>query len=157
MIRQGHIGAYTCSARGFTLVELLVVLAIGTMLLSLTLPIGLRFYQTQVVDEATTDMVLDLRRASAEARAGRGGTAFGVRFFPNHYVTFVGDSYVARDLSRERIVTLPLSGVIVASPEEFVFMPFSGVSNATGTLVLSLFGVTRVVAVDTLGTVSVVE
>ncbi len=157
MIRQGHIGAYTCSARGFTLVELLVVLAIGTMLLSLTLPVGLRFYQTQVVDEATTDMVLDLRRASAEARAGRGGTAFGVRYFPDHYVTFVGDSYATQDPSRERVVSLPASGAIVASPEEFVFAPFSGVSNATGTVTLSLFGVTRVVAVGALGAISVVE
>jgi prepilin-type N-terminal cleavage/methylation domain-containing protein len=157
MIGQGYTGAYTRSTRGFTLVELLVVLAIGTMLLSLTLPVGLRFYQTQVVDEATTDMVLDLRRASAEARAGRGGTAFGVRYFSDRYVTFVGDSYETRDSLRERIVTLPASGVITASPEEFVFAHFSGVVNATGTVTLSLFGVTRVVAVGELGAVSVVE
>lgn len=131
--------ARTC---GFTILEVLIVLALGTLLVAATFPTGLRFYQNQIADETAGDIKALLSRAASESRLGKDGSAFGVRFFPDRLIFFRGTSYATRDTGRDEIHPLPPGATLTAPADEIVFGGATGVPSATGTIVVSLFGTT---------------
>ena len=134
----------TLMSRGFTILELLLVIGLLTVLVALTLPVGLRFYQLQVVDETADSVTSLLVNAKMEARLGKHDRDHGVKFLPNLLVVFEGDSYVLRVTSEDQPFPLPpgtiLSGM---SSDEIRFAKVTGSPSATGTLSLSLYGETR--------------
>ncbi|MBU1160011.1 prepilin-type N-terminal cleavage/methylation domain-containing protein, partial [Patescibacteria group bacterium] len=50
---------------GFTLVELLIVIGLGIVIVAITVPIGLNFYNNQILDEASKDILSTLRKAQS--------------------------------------------------------------------------------------------
>jgi type II secretory pathway pseudopilin PulG len=140
--------------RGFTLVEVLLTIGISMLLLALTVPIGLPYYQAQVADETTTDVLLNLRRAHTEARLGKNANSFGVRFFPDHYVTFEGENFASLVAGSAQEFILPGGATLATTHNEFVFASSSGLPMATGTIAVSLFGATRTLLVRESGVIT---
>jgi prepilin-type N-terminal cleavage/methylation domain-containing protein len=140
--------------RGFTILELLIVIGLSLVLLSATLPIGLTYYRRQVADETSRDLATALTRARAESRLMKNDHAFGVKFLPGQFVYFEGDSYTSRIASRDEVHLLPGGGTISAATDEFRFSKISGRPSATGTATLLLYGMRTDVSVSERGLVS---
>jgi prepilin-type N-terminal cleavage/methylation domain-containing protein len=122
--------------KGFTLIELLIVAMLTLLIAALMFPVGLNFYQGQVLDETTSDILNTLRRAQSQASFQKNDSAFGVRFSSTSYTLFQGSSYSARTQSEDE--DFSLSGVIFTSGlSEIVFAKRTGIPSATGTITVS--------------------
>lgn len=122
--------------KGFTFLELAIVIGGAMVIAALTLPVGIRFFQTQTLDEAASDILATLRRAQSQALFQKNDDAFGVKFLSGSYVLFQGGSYEARIQSEDE--NFDLSGfTTTAGIDEIVFAKLTGIPNGTGTLTVT--------------------
>ena len=117
--------------RGFTLVELIIVIGAAILIAAFTMPVGFRFFQTQRLDETTMDILQTLRRANNQAISQKNDSAFGVKFFPGSYTLFQGGSYIARVVSKDEDFDLPI-GTSVTGIDEVNFSKLNGTPSFTG-------------------------
>lgn len=129
----------TSGSRGFTIFEVLIVIGVGIVLVLMTLPVSVRFYQLSIADETANDIVSVFRRAESSAMLGKYDRAFGVKFLPNQYVFFQGASYLSRIATEDQIFVLPSGSVLSGLPDEIMFTKQTGVPSATGTLMVRVF------------------
>lgn len=121
--------------KGFTLLELLIVIALVIILVALTFPIGLNFYGNQAMDETSSNIISALRKAQSQSIFQNNDSSFGVKFLSDSYVLFQGGSYGGRIQSEDEIFSLP-KGVSVSGADEIVFSKLSGIT-APRVLVIS--------------------
>ncbi len=117
--------------RGFTLLEVVVVLALVTSIVALTLFFSLDSYrQSARLAEVSTILTL-LTTARAAAMNTVDGQAHGLRFTPSGYVVFTGASFTTSN-PVSRIVTPAAYPLVLASssPSEVVFTLLSGTTTA---------------------------
>lgn len=141
--------------RGFTLLELLLTIAIGVAIFSLTVPTMIRFYRSQIVDDTAKNMVDSLRRAHQYSIAQVDGQSYGVKLLPlsNSYVLFQGSSYALRNTVEDEVETYPSIVTIDATSTEVVFSRLHGTSTVSGTWTLS-GGLTRSIIISPQGTIN---
>ena len=109
--------------KGFTLIELMIVIALIFMFSGLTLPVGFNFYQESTLKDQARNLENSLRKAQAMAMTGRGDSNAGVRIEEGQYIIFEGESY---EKSREDM-TIPLPiALSINGPEEIVFQKTTG-------------------------------
>ncbi len=137
--------------RGFTLIELLVVIALTAFVAALTVPVGVRFYQMQTLDEAASDALHALRRAYAQAVFQKNDSAFGVKFLSGSYTLFQGNSYAARIASEDESAVFS-GGITTSGADEIVFSKLSGASS-DAVLTITLNNESRNIAVNAQGKV----
>ncbi len=140
--------------KGFSIIEILLVLSLGTALLALALPVGFRFYQFQVADETTTGILSALRNAESRARLGMEGSAHGVKLLPTSYVLFQGDTHSTRLVSRDEMFPLPAGTNINSEEDEIIFARVSGIPTATGTITIMLYERTHKIQVNDAGIIT---
>ena len=119
--------------KGFSLVELLIVIGGTIIIVALTLPVGVNFYRSQIVAETRDDILLTIRKAQFQAGQQKNDSSFGVKFFPDSYVLFQGSSYGARITSEDENFSLA-NGVSVSGIDELVFAKTSGLPDTIGTI-----------------------
>ncbi len=127
--------------RGFSLLELLLVIALLIFLVGLTLPISLYFFQTILLDKATITVIDTLRRAQLQAMLQKNDSSFGVKIFPGayYYVLFQGDSYDSRVQNEdEYFFVWGDIEVVSGRVDELVFSKFTGTPSITGTVYVTL-------------------
>lgn len=124
------------AVRGFTLTELLLVIGIMLIIAIFTSPIGISFYQTQLLNETSDGLTSALRSAQSFARSGKHNHSFGVRILSDSYVLFEGDSYASRVVGEDDI--FHISGTVVLSGiDEIVFSALDGKPNVVGIISIS--------------------
>lgn len=141
-----------CKTKGFTLIEMLLVVALLVSISALTIPIGLSFFRAQILSEASNGIISALRESYSRAVAVKTDSSYGVRVTNDSYVLFRGDSYNERIPEYDETFHLP-GGLIVSGLDEIVFAPVSGTPSSYGVTSLSLFGVVRTVSVNEKGLV----
>jgi len=122
--------------RGFTFIELLIVIAIITVLLGLSVPVGINFYRKQQLDTVTNGIVQALRRAQLKAMS-QADYSFGVYVdngYAGEYILFRGDSYGASD--DQESFNVP-SSFSFSGLSEIVFSELKGIPSATGSIVFT--------------------
>ena len=122
---------------GFTLIELMLVIALMTTIGVFASAIGISFYQSQLLHETSDGLVSALRQAQGYAFSGRHDSAFGVSIEEGAYILFEGDSYAARVVS-EDVVFHMASTISVSGPSEIVFSEILGVPSDIGIFSISL-------------------
>ena len=135
---------------GFTLLELFIAMGIIVIIASLTIPIGINFYKTQLLDEVSVDVLSALRRASAQASYQKNDSAFGMKFLSGSYVLFQGSSYATRTISEDEEFFVS-GGTSFGGINEVVFSKYFGLPGASGTITLSLSGQTQTLYISTQG------
>jgi Tfp pilus assembly protein FimT len=132
----------TVSLRGFTLVEMLVVIGLLILVASLSLFIDHNNYRTDAFRAEKSMLVTLLQKARADALNNIDRIPHGVAFFPpdnpDAYVVFEGVSYAASaPATREAFAASYGITFAPASPREIVFAQLSAATAYDGDIVIS--------------------
>ncbi len=122
--------------KGFSLVEILIVLGIFTVLASVSILGYLNFTAHSNLEISTVGLVESIRFAQSSSQAGVGDSKWGVQISLDQVTIFKGDSYTTRDSSFDQIMGLS-SKVIASGLSEIVFEKLMGSTVNTGVITLS--------------------
>lgn len=92
--------------KGFTLIEILVVIAILVLLSALVWPPFMDFKRNESLRAVVLEVESVLQQARSETLAARGGNNFGVKFEVDRVTLFIGNSYDSLDPTN-RVTLLP--------------------------------------------------
>ena len=122
--------------KGFTLLELILVVATITVLAGIAIPVYSTLQIKNDLDIATNISLQTLRRAQILSQAVDGDSTWGVQFQTSDITLFKGVSYGARDTNFDE--TFSLNGnVTPTGATEIIFSKLLGNPNTTGTLTLT--------------------
>lgn len=119
--------------RGFTLIELMVVIIFAMMILGLTSAFGISTLRVQELDRATETTRSVLALARGKAMSANGDDSWGVAFATSSLVEFRGASYASRNPAYD-IETGFASRIVFSGSSEIVFQPPFGNPAASGTV-----------------------
>lgn len=139
--------------RGFTLLELLLPVAIISLLAGLSLPVYRTLMKKNDLDIAATTITSSLRRAQVLSQAVDDDKTWGVKVQSGSIVIFKGASYTARDPTFDETFDVPTT-IGVGGTTEVVFAKFTGFPQTTGTVNLSTEGDTRSISINEKGTIT---
>lgn len=126
----------SAARKGFTIVELIIVVAIFALAASSLIPFSGKFTPRQNLKSYRIDVVDTLRRAQHQAVSYEGNTAWGVKFHSGSYVLFSGNSYAVRNTTHDKTRSL-LSGYAFSGLSEVVFARGTGETATGGTIFIS--------------------
>ena len=97
--------------KGFTLVELLMVLGICRVLLAISTPIYLNWQTASQINEISAEIIQTIRLAKIRSEANFNNMGHGVYFNcnevgTNSLVLYQGDSYATREQAYDRIIII---------------------------------------------------
>ncbi|MDP3999235.1 MAG: prepilin-type N-terminal cleavage/methylation domain-containing protein [bacterium] len=116
--------------KGFTLFEMLLAISILIILLAITLPISLNFYNIYQFDSEVGTLISLLEKARSSALANRNESAHGFYFSSTTFVIFQGSSYSSRAAALDK--TFSRTGnVYLSGPSELVFSALSGQTSSS--------------------------
>jgi len=124
------------STKGFTLLEMLLSVALITVISGIGVPIYQSFQTRNDLDIAEVAAVQTLRRAQVLSQAVDGDTNWGMLATTSSIILFKGASYAARDSGYDEIFEIPAS-ITISGTQEYVFSKFTGEPQTTGTTILT--------------------
>lgn len=139
--------------RGFTLLELLLSVAVISTLAGLSLPVYRTLLQKNDLDIAVVSVAQSLRRSQMLSQAVDGDTTWGVKAQSGSIVMFKGVSFAARDANFDETFDVP-STISMSGVTEIIFAKFTGFPQTTGVINLSTEIDSRTVSINEKGTVS---
>lgn len=144
--------------RGFTLLEILLVIGIIAVLISISSPFLLDFYRSWQIETTGQEIVQTARRAQLKAVSGEMDSNFGVRFSANQYALFRGDSFLSRDTAYDEVFELA-PGLNLSGISEIVFLKPEGKTNPPegGDIILTNGQKTFTININQLGRVNLNE
>lgn len=122
--------------KGFTLIELILVIATITVLAGIAIPVYSLLQVRNDLDVATNTTIQTLRRAQTLSQAIDGDTAWGVKAQQSDITLFKGASYSTRDTNFDEVYSLS-GNVTPSGVSEVVFSKLLGNPNTTGILTLT--------------------
>ena len=142
------------AAGGFTLVEMLLSVAIITLIVAVGTPVYETFVRRNDLDITTQTVAGMLRRAEVYARAVSGDSVWSVEFQSGTVTLFKGATFAGRDTGFDEAVSVPDS-MSLSGLTEVQFAKLSGAPNTTGTLTLtSTANATRTITLNAKGMVT---
>lgn len=133
--------------KGFTLIEILVIIGIMVILVALAIP-SYRFFQKESdLNNSAEEIINTLRLAQNKTLASEEASKYGVYFdavsTPNQYTLFKGENYASRDSSFDEIHKLSsfleIYEISLAGGEpEVVFDRISGTTSQFGSISIGL-------------------
>ncbi len=121
---------------GFTLVEMILVLAILFILFSLTSPFYQRYQNKNDLNLAAVSTAQNLRRAQILAQAVDANNSWGVYLQSNSITLFRGPSYASRDSAFDEVINIA-SSISFSGLSEIIFTKFTGLPTSVGTITLT--------------------
>ena len=153
--------------RGFTLLELLLVIGILAIMSYLAVPISFTFYRSQVVDGARSELLEVLSRARHNAVLQEYDSRYGVYISPSPlnggalstYTLYQGNSSTTRNQTYDEVytetpnLTITATGSTALVAGDINFSKLVGTTTATGTITIQYNGATesRSVVIDSFG------
>lgn len=139
--------------KGFTLIELLLVIALLAILSFLAVPLSLKFFRSQAVAGAQSELLDVLTRARTNAVLQKADSRYGVYIDPNplsadgetlvSFTLYRGNDYDARNSDYDELYTQPTNLLISATGTNALllgdinFSKLAGTSTATGTITIT--------------------
>lgn len=128
--------------RGFTMVELVIVIAITMIITLVALSTQGSFLVNTNLENNTTQIVETLRSAETRAESGFHDDSWGVFFSGDAFVLFKGTDYATRDTSFDIETTLPssisISGInLNGGGNSVVFNKLTGETSQYGSLIVA--------------------
>ncbi len=122
--------------QGFTLIEIVLGIAISAIILGLVLFGFANYRQREILKVATAEVVSVLRQARSKTLVAEGDSAYGVHFDRDQVVLFAGSNYLSADPANEISVLPTEIGLATTSlgVNQVVFDRLSGQADSAGTL-----------------------
>lgn len=134
------------NTRGFSLLELVIVIAILGVLVATIVPSFLKFRQSSVLNTETQELVTIINRARLLSVSSKNDQQFGVHFEAGQVVLFSGATYSAAATTNEAHVFSPAitlsSFTINGGGSEVLFQKVTGATNQNATTTLMVVGTT---------------
>lgn len=124
------------SLRGFVLLELLLSIALITVIAGVSVPAYHLLQVKNDLDIATNTVVQSLSRAQILSQAVDRDTSWGVKMQSGSITLFKGTSFASRDANFDEQFDVP-STISFSQTTEFVLSKFTGFPTATGTATLT--------------------
>lgn len=121
---------------GFTAIEILLVVAVLSILVTATLPIAQRMQTAADLDAATSTLVQGIRRAQLLSQAMEQDSQWGVTFTQGAITLFRGNSFSGRDPLFDE-VTAVSEAVVFSGLSEIIFTKLNGDVQQTGSITLT--------------------
>ena len=138
---------------GFTLIEVLIVMAMMAIVGAIALPISVDYQQRNDLDVAQVSFVQSIRRAQQLSMSGEGDSQWGVTANSGNIVIFKGNTYATRDATYDE--NYDISTAIVASGQiEYDFAKVSGLPAQTGSATFTNANYVKTVVVNAQGVVN---
>lgn len=130
--------AATCYASGFTLIELMIVLAISAVLVGGAVSLFHGSADKELENDVNA-IVFTLEQAKGDALAGLYGKPHGVHFAAKSYTSFAGASLASGDHTTAYTIAAPftITTSITGGGNEIVFKRLTGDAVAAGTITLT--------------------
>jgi Tfp pilus assembly protein FimT len=122
---------------GVSFVELLLIIAITTILSVGAYPFGVGFLARNHLKNKTNEIVSSLRIAQINSISGKEDSQWGVYVDSSSIIMFMGSSYVAPGTNQDQIYEVPNTITIASSPAEVVFDKLNGDSSSAVTITLT--------------------
>jgi len=138
---------YSASGLGFTLVEVVLVIAIMLILAVVAIPLSSGLGTNATLDDATGALIQNMRMVHTRSVAGLDGASHSISFYADHYVL---------DESTGAAIEIKLPAVLflTSTISNVVFSKATGVPNFTDTITLTHnAGGTRTVILNAIGMV----
>jgi len=136
-IKSNKLISYKLPAhKGFTLLELVLSIAIIGLVATVALPVSRAFQVRNDLDIAAVTVAQTMRRAQVLAQGMDGDISWGTRVASGSITLFRGASYATRDASFDEVFDVPTT-ITPSGLTEVVFSKFTGDPTTTGTLTLT--------------------
>lgn len=133
-------------AHGFSLLELIIVIAILGVLVTTIVPSFLKFRQSSVLNTETQELVTIINRARLLSVSSKNDQQFGVHLEAGQVVLFQGTTYSAGAVTNEPHIwnsSLTLATIVVnGGGPDVVFQKVTGATNQNATTTLLITGTT---------------
>lgn len=140
--------------RGFTILELIVVITITLVLIGITTAVAWRAVSVQEIDRARELVRSELTTAQNDALAGTRDATWGVAFSGNTLTRFQGASFATRNPAYDR-VTIFSAAISITGAPEIVFARTEGIPASPATLTITDGIRSAMVVVSTAGAIDV--
>ena len=144
--------------RGFTLLELIVIVAIVGILLAVSIPALSRFRQQQALQHTTEGLLALLADARTKTLAALNDTSYGVYLESTQATLFVGTTYIPNTPTNETYeFETPATATwnLTPSGATISFARLTGSPSSHGTIELSIpSGTTKTITITALGALS---
>lgn len=136
--------------KGFTLIEVIIVICIILLLFVIVWPIGANFYRQELSNKAQQQLVWILKQARSNAVNQKNNANFGVKLEPGTAVLFQGNNFNERNQDQDITYSLP-SIIKQTGLQEIVFSANTGFVNNPGTVILNSYNSSKVIEINQLG------
>lgn len=109
---------------GFTLLELILVVAMMGLIVMFGTTLGLGFLWRTDLSSAVSTAVVSLRHAQALARAQVDDADWGVHMENNQLIVFQSNNFESRDITKDE--EYDLNSVTILTPIDVIYQKFSG-------------------------------
>jgi prepilin-type N-terminal cleavage/methylation domain-containing protein len=144
---------------GFSLIEMLLSIAILTILVGVSLPIFGNFQARNDVDLTAQSVMSMVRRAQVYSRSVNRDVAWSVEFQANTITLFAGTNFASRNTAYDETIAVPAS-VTVTGIGEVQFIKMTGlpnIINPVNVILTSNATSVRTISINVKGVVDVVE
>ncbi len=137
----------------FTLIELLLSVALITIIASFSSSILFRFLANDYLYDTENILIMSLKRAQIFSQANLADSNFGVKLQNGDITIFKGDSYAMRDTAYDEIYDA-VNSINMSGLTEIIFSKFTGYPTSSGTIVLTTnTGDSKTVSINSKGMV----
>ncbi len=145
-------------SRGFTLIEILIVIGIAAIIFLFSAPYSLNFYKNQIVDDTQSNLIEVLQRARHNAILQKNDSDFGVKINndEHNFVLFQGVSYDERVGAYDEVYDL-IPSIVITDLTEIVFSKMTGLTETVGTTTITYDNTAEAIFTEGFGTISRVE
>lgn len=141
------------SKRGFSILELLIVISIFIILFSISTSVYNNFKRHSNLEIATSAVVEALRFAQSNAQSGKDDSKWSVEILPDKIVIFKGNNYLSRNVSFDEPFIFT-SGISASGLTEIIFEKLTGTTSTIGTVILTNGAESKNININEKGTIT---
>ncbi len=125
------------NSAGFTLVEVLLIMAIFGLIGGLSIPFYQSFQVTSQLDNTTEEIVQTIREAQIKSMSSEDLSDFGIHFGSQEYILFRGSTYAPADVYNETFEIATTMSVSTGGNNDIIFSSVDGIPNVEASILVS--------------------